>query len=469
MGRPALTSAGLEAPAGLEIELQDVPAQDPRETLRRGCALVSDKVGLVRTFFKALHRAQDPVSFTLGISPAELGRFSEIAGFGKAGGGGECMEAALASAIGESIERYCMFVYDRRRMVLGSYLELAEHAVAPEELRLYSREQIARTQQPLAGRGLAYFDESTRVRWVWGWSLTQRRPRLVPADRVYLDYRGADDEAKVAWNDTGGLAAGVSLEAAILSGLYEVIERDAIAISWLQEKVRRRIRVDHAELLDEIAGRFHTGRPEVDLAFYDLTLDIPIPSVFAVLRRPSELGPVLCVATAARLAPEAALRKCLSELGQSLPYIRFLHHELRGWEPRPGHDDLTTFDHHCMLYVKKPELVAPALAFCDAVEEEVAVSRMEDSATGSLKGDILRCLDLLERAGREVIVVDVTSPDIADIGFHVVRVLIPGLVPLHGNHRWPYLGVDRLHELPRRLGWAETEGRALNPRPHPFP
>ena len=162
------------------------------------------------------------------------------------------------------------------------------------------------------------------------------------------------------------------------------------------------------------------------------------------------------------------MRKCLHESGQALPYFRFLLGQLGDWEPKDDFTDVTAFDLHCILYVKRPELVPKALAFADEVTDEVALSEIPNRATDRVLGDVETSIELLREQGFEVIAVDITTPDIEDVGLKVVRVVIPGLVPLHGNHNWPYLGASRLYEAPRRLGWKNPDG-PLNPYPHPFP
>lgn len=454
----------------VELELRDVPRSDPLHTIRIGGRLISPLVGMIKSVSQTVHRAQDPISLSMGVATADLSNYSEIENSSKAGGGGESLEMALAATIGEAVERYCMLYYDKSEMVLASYREVADDAVSPDLLRLYSREQVERRGPDVR---LDYFDEDTRIRWVWGYSLTEKRPRLVPATLVYLQYALGDDEKAPGRNASTGLAAGATLEEAILTGLFEVVERDAFTACWLHRKTGPRIRVDDPEIAETMRSAFYVDHPRVDFRIFDITLDIPIPSVFAVMRRPSEFGDVLCVSSVTRLSPREVLCKALREVGQGLPYLRFLQHQLRDWQPAPDFSDLKTFDHHCTLYVKRPELVAEAIAFCDAVEEEVALSEIPDRSTGSVLGDLETCIEMVRQAGYEVIVVDITTEDVAEVGLRVVRVLIPGLLPLHGNHSFPYLGVRRLHEIPARLGWGPTaldpDHQGPTPYPHPFP
>jgi ribosomal protein S12 methylthiotransferase accessory factor len=66
--------------------------------------------------------------------------------------------------------------------------------------------------------------------------------------------------------------------------------------------------------------------------------------------------------------------------------------------------------------------------------------------------------------------VDLTTPDIEELGLRVVRVVVPGAHPLYMGHINRALGVRRLYEVPQRLGYPGlVPGDADNPYPHPFP
>jgi ribosomal protein S12 methylthiotransferase accessory factor len=89
-------------------------------------------------------------------------------------------------------------------------------------------------------------------------------------------------------------------------------------------------------------------------------------------------------------------------------------------------------------------------------------------SSGNSKDDVYRCVDILRKNGLEVIVVDITTDDIKETPFKVVKVLIPGLQQLNGDHNYPFLGGHRLKEAPKKMGYAVKEGE-YNKLPHPFP
>jgi ribosomal protein S12 methylthiotransferase accessory factor len=456
----------LRCPPGLE--LRDVDATEVAETIRRGRRLVSRKVGLIRRVVETRYQAQDPVVFSRAVVPADFSRCVTGGAAVDAGGTGETATVALASAIGETVERHCACLADRDRIVCGSFRELAADAVSPDLLRLFSREQI----EQFAPDGPDYFDEDTRIAWVWGYSLTAGRPRLVPATLVYLNHQRAPEEAFIGLNASTGLASGATREEAILSGLLETVERDAFTIAWMRRHAGRRIEIDDEETARILRVRLWADRPGVQATFYDLTTDVPIPVVLLIMRRQAECGPVVCLGAASRLSPRHAMRKCIQEAGQNFPYLRHLLESEKDWQPAPDFSNLVNFDYHFLNYLKRPELVPGAFAFFDGCQHSVALSRLPDRSTGRVLTDLEYCVASLEHCGYEAIVTDITTPEISDVGLSVVRVIVPGLVPLHGHHLRPFLGVRRLFDVPARAEWQRhgwTAEAGLNPFPHPFP
>ena len=72
--------------------------------------------------------------------------------------------------------------------------------------------------------------------WVRGHRIDRTGSVLLPAQLVYWNYdnRHADwREPVISESNTNGAGAGPSLEAAILAGVYELIERDGFLIYWL--------------------------------------------------------------------------------------------------------------------------------------------------------------------------------------------------------------------------------------------
>jgi ribosomal protein S12 methylthiotransferase accessory factor len=68
-------------------------------------------------------------------------------------------------------------------------------------------------------------------------------------------------------------------------------------------------------------------------------------------------------------------------------------------------------------------------------------------------------------------VVDLTPPEIGELGLRAVKVLVPGAYPMNFDSRWPHFGGGRLRQVPVGVGLRDDPLpiSQLNRVPHPFP
>ncbi len=439
--------------------LLDVEESGPAETVRKGRNLLSNRTGIIRRVASEAGQAGDPRIYSFGVHVCDTSVFHFERYEGRSGGAGLTIEEALAATIGEVVERYCAAFYDRRQMVVASYRDVADIAVHPSSFVLFSEEQYEQKGFPFQR-----FTEESKISWTWGYSITQEREVLLPACLVYLPYRPLSGEPVIGYSTSTGMAAGNTLEEAILSGIYEVVERDAFTVFWLRMMRMPLVEPDSETIQAILVDRFSNG----SWFFVETTNDLAIPSFFCLYLSMTEFGLAPAVGSASRLKPEKAILKTIVEVGQARPYFRYELARNKNWKPARDFSNVVDFEHHAIVYLKEPSLISVFNFFIDQENEiKYKVSQMRDYSTGRILGDIRRCVEMLGNRGYETIVVDLTTPDIGDVGLYAVRVMVPGLVPLHGNHNYPFLGSRRLEEVPKIIGRECADG--INPYPHPFP
>jgi ribosomal protein S12 methylthiotransferase accessory factor len=257
------------------------------------------------------------------------------------------------------------------------------------------------------------YEGHVKLDWVAATSLTHHGTRYVPAAICYLGYLNSSDR-RYCFSDSNGCAAGNTLEEAILQGFLELVERDAIAL-WWYNRVRRPPcdprKLGDAELrgVEEIQGE---GR---SVSLLDLTADLGIPAIAAISA--NERGQDIRAGFGAHLDPRLAIRRAISELQQA--FLRSL---------KPGQRELTLENSPQLTPLAGPASVPPPYA-----------------ATDDLRDDILFCLEAARRRSLEVLVVNLTRPE---IDFPVVRVLAPGM-----RHYRLRLAPGRLYQAPVDAGW----------------
>lgn len=432
-------------------------APDPPEGIGLRAA-EDDRVGIVHA--SSVRRAESgPPVYLSGSTSADFALIRPSMRVTRNGGAGFAKKEAIDAALGESLERYAAGIYRPRDLRTASFEELDEPAVRPGEFGLYSPEQYATPGFPFEP-----FDDTTRVRWTPARDLWTGERLWVPASQVYLHYRRLREEAAVAPSISTGLAAGPSFREAVLSGLYEIIERDALAVSWLHRLPPRPVADDMIMASSQVSYLI-AGATSWRVRFYDLSLDLTPSCVVAVMEHTGGPDRIMSFGSACRWSPAEAVRKAFLEAAQGLTYVRRLLKQHEDWEAAEDFHDVDDFNKHAIFYSKYPELRERA-GYLVHPTRPPACTRPERPAPADTRDPLDLMVKELGEAGRRVCVVDLTTPDVRQLGVHVVRVLVPGLQHLAGHHACRMLGGRRLREVVAALG---TDSAPDNPFPHPLP
>ena len=372
---------------------------------------------------------------------------------GRSGGKGRTDTQAKVGAICEAIERYNGVFRGNEPSHRASWAAVAENAVHPEELLLFSDKQYAGrdefNKQPNSYHVVpARLDPDREIDWSVAWSLTHERTRDVPSAYCWYGHPDVAEHFFCA-TDANGNAAGNTIEEAILQGLMELVERDSVALWWYNRARRPAVDLDalgepYVDLVREYYARL-----DRDIWMLDLTSDLGIPAFAGVSRRHG--GPVedLLMGFGAHLDPHTAAMRALTELNQFLPAVN---------ERNPdGSTNYWMDDPDAITWWTTATLASEQYLLPHA---EQPPSRHEDFASlasDDIAEDVRRCVSRLADLGHEVLVVDQTRPDIE---LSVVKVMVPGL-----RHFWRRLGPGRLYDVPTALGWlAEPhDEEQLNP------
>jgi ribosomal protein S12 methylthiotransferase accessory factor len=301
-------------------------------------------------------------------------------------GKGGSQAQAEASALMELVERFSFFSFMHRAAFLyatpGSLVEKSVpfKTLAKSLFDTSDLEQIGTVYQdwPL------HFTHAT--------SLTYKHSLLLPIHWFYLI------------NEYNGPAAGNNLEESVLQGLCEVVERhvgSVISHGRLSTPI-----IDPASVKDPAAVTLlekfaHQG---IELHIRDFSLDTGIPTVgvlaydLATFPEASEI--VFTAGTTPN--PEKSLIRALTEVAQ----LAGDFNKRTSYKPTlPKYESLLDASY----------LTAPGPAH--------PIQSLPDLSDANLKVEIENCIAALARLGLEVLVVDVTHPEIR---IPVVYVIVPG-------------------------------------------
>ena len=317
---------------------------------------------------------------------------------------------AMASALMEACEGFHAEVIGPCRH--ASYRDLArvETAVEPGTLALGSRS----------------FDARHAIAWIEGYDLIRREPCWVPAEIVHTDYTLEQPDGFFLCG-SNGLASGNHRVEAINAALYEVVERDAVAL-WIARPIQMRAHcildlasVDDPDCLSLLEKYATAG---IAVRVWNVTTDIGIAAFLCEIRDLVSGDPRRLRrhhGSGCHADRTIALSRALTEAAQTrLTYIAGIRDDLapEDYEEAPGSD------------------IGDALL--DALAREVmpvAFRDLPSFVADDLVEDLRWTLDRLRAAGMQrAIAVDLTR---REFEIPVVRAVVPGLEwdPHHPNYR----------------------------------
>jgi ribosomal protein S12 methylthiotransferase accessory factor len=369
-------------------------------------------------------------------------------------------EDVWVKAAVEAIERYSTSVYSEDELRVATPAELGASAVDMQRIPRCSARELADPRAYVRG-----YDGQSAIRWIRGWSLVDRCERWVPAALAHLYYRPLPSESFTI-QITTGVAAHTSLVTSLVSGLNEVIERDAIALTWLARLPLPRIDIeglsdaDVPASLRETLALYRTGL--VKQAFFDATTDVGVPTVWAVQLAPGS-GVEVVVSCATSFDPGVAVATCMREAVSCRVVLAAKH------EVPERVEDYTDLLHGAVHYARGGHNADFDFLMESAPSRTLAdVGRMAGVDSGlSYEGQLAYQVERLRALGMDAIAVDLTTDEVRDAGLWITRVIVPELLPISFIHRSRYLATPRLYSYPRRFGIELTEAD-VNPNPLPF-
>jgi ribosomal protein S12 methylthiotransferase accessory factor len=438
--------------------------ESSRASLGALADLISPRVGIIRSLTRVSRGTEEPSPPVVCQSLVSQFDYRTAKTADRlAAGKGETEREAMLGAIGEALERYCSYQQNPDAVFRATAAELGTAAIRPQEMVLYSDRQYSSP-----GFRYARTDDQTAIGWTRAVELPGDSEALAPASLVYLYFNAGGPDGYFCPPTSNGLGAGPSLEWAVLSGLYELIERDAFLITWMNRLAAPR--VDYSGMAG-IAARIqsHYARFGIEALVFDITTDIGVPVMMAMAVDRSGNGPAVVTGLGCHLDPSVALKKALLEVCQVRPSASLRFAKEPPGERLKAYSDVKSLEDHAG-FAAIPGNLREFDFLLDSGRSR-QIEGLPNGSAGEMKADLAHCVKLLRAADCRVAYVDLTTPDVAPFGVFVVRAIATGLQPIHFGAGEERLGGRRLFETAAKLGYAAgvRSEDDLNPCPHPLP
>lgn len=386
----------------------------------RAEAAIDDRIGIVTTIGEV---ESFPAPYYLA-TVADTTPFSDASAAENAAGVAEGWNPAMMKAVGEALERYCAGVYREDDF---------RHAPPADLERAIPLADLVRPEDAPA------IDPDEERRWVEGEELSSGEGTYIPAAAVQFPQPGE----RLVPAITTGLGLGSSTVDALLSGLTEVIERDAAMLSWYSTYDPLGLAIEDEDF--EALARRARGEG-LSITPLLVTQDVDVPVVACVVSRDGE-WPRFAIGSAAGLDANEAARGALEEALQNWMELRSMGEE--GTDAASG-----AIGEYASFPDRARELVS-------AGDRVPAVSVGPDPVPSG-RDALEAVVERVEESGLTPYATRLTTPDVANLGFEAVRVVVPGAQPLFTGE--PFFG-ERAKEVPGSLGFKPRLDRAFHPYP----
>lgn len=369
-------------------------------------------------------------------------------------GGGVSIDAeeAKIKAIAEGLERYSTMTYHMRNMIFGSYRYLisgGKKCVSPNIFKLYSDLQYKDPAFP-------YMKPSDDIPlwWTKVTCLNNNEVVYYPSEFIYLNFPN-----KFHCPLSTGAAIHKTYELAKINSILEVVERDAIMLVWKREMQIPQI--DKSTINDIEINYFIKKFQEIGycINIYDMTMEHGIPTVIITCKGSYGL-PALSVAAGISITLCKAIKKALNELVLAVSWSVYAFKAIKNdsdvkWD---------SLEQHSVFYLN-PENVG-AINFLSntpiySLAQLSSMGKTYFSMEKPISSQIVNCLN---KFGFTVYCTETTSKDVAQVGFHSCKSIIPQMLPLDVEE--PFNGVNRLYNIEKLVNWRCNN--TINSYPQPF-
>lgn len=381
----------------------------PDKPLKKSAWYESRFTGLFRASGDTPTLAHDPDIAVWSGSPA----FPNIGENPGVGGASWIHSQAQIAGLGEAIERMATSALVSDGIVRASFngWSLAEPAVEPGVWVLFHPRQYA-------GMPFEPLTRDTECDWVRCRAVRSGEPFWVPGELIFMDFaRG--EAPRFCPGISTGWSAHRTPQQAMLSGLRELLERDATINAWWGH-------YPIFEVQDVELGVPRDRYERANLSYRFFRIDSPFTgtATMVTVEGEDQKGRLFAIGSACGVTLRESWEKSLCEAIQDRLYVRHLFNQ----PPFEGFP--TSFAEHALYYTLNPDQLKRTVlanvtpAPCVNLEKK---ETLDDIVASLPHVPLFRIATPLSIAQ--------SLPD-----WVVVRVLAPGLQPLHGSHYFPFLG-----------------------------
>lgn len=355
-------------------------------------------------------------------------------------------EQALAAILGESVERYAWINPSRQNTIFTSLSNLNEDRCEYQDSGLLFRKDINSYE-------LENILKTKKTPWTLASSLTHDRKVYIPTPDLFQEDLPFNLHDQIM-STTNGLAAHVDHENACLNAIYEIIERDSIMRTWYDKEQPQAIWSlnNLGNSIDKLLCNAYEKK--IDVVALKIKSKIDVSSVIAYVYNKDAKGYIYFGASCNYNSKKATIKAILEASSLWTSIESAVTKEYLRDKKINDKNNLKDFVDHVLFYTNSK--TKPGYEFLLPNKSSKVIEHHTKHRSLTVKDELDLILKRLKHKGFEVFLLDITPKDVKSLDLVVVKVVIPGFIPLFvGNYR-PHNTL--LSKMKMTNNWA-----------HPFP
>lgn len=377
----------------------------------------------------------------------------------QAAGKADDLEQAYDTTIGEGVERSSLLFPEAN---LGGHdvfkatydeVQARGEVIGFDYLRIYETD----VYEAIAGDD---FTRDAEIYWTTGLNALTGQEVYTPAELVWFRSGDIDTRRGFFPATSSGLAAGPTVEFALLAGIQELVERDSLMDLWCRQRVPPTIDQESvAEHWPDVYDFLQKAqRGPAKLHLIDFEPEVDIPTIGGMASREDGRFPNFMHGSGANIDLKNAVHQAAIEGTQGWPYVLnlLIRYGTEGLEPDARNDN---FEQNVLYYALAEhgdEVDFYYEGETVAIEDQYPREDHPDLGDLSVPEKLELAIERLDEAGWTPIVYDLTTRDGLEAGIRVTRVRCPEAIPLTPQWITPT-------EHPR------FDGADITKKPHPSP
>ena len=372
----------------------------------------------------------------------------------------------ISKAVGELVERYVLLDSPEQKKLSASPEELSKNGNS-----FVALERFNQFQQFQKGR-FKYLNRNSdsKLYWVSSENLLSKEIYLIPSQCVFWNYKFNREEPRIFPPTTNGAAGFFDEEKAILAGIYELIERDGFLIYWLNKLSPKVIDTSDYNNKEFQDFKKYMESFNFEITFLNTATDVGIPSCACIIVNRRTNKPSISMSASAGL--DAGKNLMTSLLGAYKNSFMWEYGKKKTILPpnyEPFLDPSIGMDFR--RYLWHGEEMYQKFKFFISGEKINIRDIMIPKKWNSDAEELNYVLSIFKEmgAGYEVYCYKAQDKILDDLGYKVVKMVIPEIFPLYLRENLATLDSKRLCKVPEKLGLKPATPNNYNPYPHPFP